>query len=158
MSADGGHPVSRDVFPSRSPKILWREVDGSVVLFHEDTGRAFALNETAAVVWKLCDGTRSLEELASRLAESCESDDVLSPEAIPKLIESLARDGCIEVAARPVQRVEAERVAAQERGPQGWSAPVVEEIVFAACDCSGGGRGVMRNAECVTVPRQDVST
>lgn len=133
--------------PKRSPKILWREVDGSAVLFHEDTGRAFALNETASRIWKMCDGDVSAEDISSQLRGPREE--------VEGLIEKLVEDGCVEMAGPPEERAAGPEAPA--RLPEGWAAPSVEEIVFAACDCTVGGKGVIRKAECVDVPRKSVS-
>ncbi len=49
-----------DDCPVRTPTALWRVLDGCAVIFHEETGRAFALNETATRIWEMCDGSRSV--------------------------------------------------------------------------------------------------
>jgi len=133
--------------PKRSPKILWREVDGSAVLFHEDTGRAFALNETASRIWKMCDGDVSAEDMSSRLGGPREE--------VEGLIEKLVEDGCVELAGPP--EASPGPPDAPACSPDAWCVPSVEEIVFAACDCTVGGKGVIKKAECVTVPRKSVS-
>ena len=133
--------------PKRSPKILWREVDGCAVLFHEETGRAFALNETASRIWKMCGGDVSAEDMSSRLG---------GPRGeVEELVEELVGNGCVEMAPVPETRPDAPDSPA--RPPEKWSAPIVEEIVFAACDCSVGGKGVIRKGQCVDVPRKSVS-
>ena len=100
MSGDTRDRARRDMFPRRSPKILWREADGNVVLFHEDNGRAFALNETATVIWKLCDGTRSTADIASQLAASFGLDAAVAREAMAELVGELSEEGCVETASR----------------------------------------------------------
>ena len=159
MTSDKGRTPPPEAFPRRSPKILWRMVDGDAVLFHEDDGRAFALNETAALVWRMCDGRRSLADLSSRVAERSGFEDARTHDMVTALVEKLAEEGCIELADSP----ESDPRLAEPPGPPLDSLslegdPTVEEIVFAACDCTGGGRGTMRNAECVTVPRKQIST
>lgn len=154
MSSAKGPELPAKTFPRRSPRILWREVEGSVILFHEETGRAFALNEAAARVWKLCDGTRSLEDLSSALGGSGK---------VAPMIERLAETDCVELVTGGESGGPTD-VAAEDSGPQPagrgsqpcgpapgtWSAPVVEEIVFAACDCSGAARGVMKISLCTS--------
>lgn len=146
MSGDGESSVQARAFPRRSAAILWREVDGEAVLFHEGNGRAFALNETAARVWKMCDGTLSMRDLAERLGGPDGSGVDEMRDAVAGLVAKLAEEGCVEMAASPGA---AGRPDAEEPSPGPWRAPSVEEIVFAACDCSGSPKGVMRNAECV---------
>ena len=43
--------------------------DGSAVLYHPDTGEAYAVNGTAADVWELCDGQRPPSAIAAILLE-----------------------------------------------------------------------------------------
>jgi hypothetical protein len=150
MSSGESHKVPAGAFPRRSERVLWREVDGDAVLFREDDGRAFALNETAARVWKLCDGTLSVRQLAARLGDTYGKG--CAPEAVAGLIEKLCRDGCLEVDGGPGQGIapEADDSPSQEawREPMAWREPIVEEIVFAACDCSTGPRGTLKIALC----------
>src|SRR4051812_8536997 len=45
------------------------EVDGEVVVFHEETHVLHLLNPTAGAAWRCFDGSVSLEDLAGELAE-----------------------------------------------------------------------------------------
>ena len=156
MSSGKRSTIPEGAFPRRSPRILWREVEGSIVLFHEDNGRAFALNETAARVWKLCDGTRPMDELSSQLRHATGE---APHEAVAALIDELAENGCVEMAGPPGQEAAVEPKTSEGPAPppETWKVPVVEEIIFAACDCTGAGKGVMRNATCISIPRQQAS-
>ena len=130
--------------PKRSPKVLWREVEGDVILFHEDDGRAFALNASAGRVWKMCDGASSVEGIAARAGSPVDGGKSAT---VAKLIGELSSRGFIEMLESP-----AADAADDSPSPDApWAAPQMEEIVFAACDCraAGGGRGVTRNAQCV---------
>jgi pyrroloquinoline quinone biosynthesis protein D len=58
-------------------------VDGEVLLYHPQQTRAVYLNPTAAVVWGLCDGSRSVREIIRLIGESYPdagslTDDVLA--------------------------------------------------------------------------------
>ena len=63
MSSSSWRDSPQQSYPKRSDKILWREADDCVVLFHEDDGRAFGLNEIGSAIWKLSDGSRSIEQI-----------------------------------------------------------------------------------------------
>jgi len=145
--------------PARHAKILWRPTDGCVVLFHEDDGRAYALNETAADVWKLCDGQRTDDAIAEILARRWGRPCAAARDAVTAVLADLDGLGCL---ARPETAAPAAPAPppADDAPPPSatWHEPVVEEIVFGACDCSGGSRGVIRNTQCTTTPRMQVST
>jgi len=132
-------------YARRSEKILWRAADDCVVLFHEDDGRAFALSRSASAAWRMLDGSRSIADVARGLAACGPAEEARVLSDIVALIDDLERRGCVVVDG---ESPDAPRPA-DGPGLDAWQAPVVEEIVFGACDCSSGGRGVMRNAECV---------
>jgi hypothetical protein len=70
------------------------EMDGEILLYKTGTHKAVYLNETAALVWKLCDGERTVREIADLLAEGfpdCEDLD----QDVEKAIRSLLREGAV---------------------------------------------------------------
>lgn len=152
--------LSPGLFPKRSPSALWREVEGNAVLFHEETGRAFALSSTATRIWKLCDGSRSLDDISSTLAglHGGDSEDLAGQ--VKKLASGLCQAGFLELADAPTPV--AMKPAPAEKGPhERWRPPVAEEIVFAACECGqGAGVGLCRAVECNIMgqPQQSTST
>lgn len=139
-----GRRRTEGAYPKRSPKVLWREVEGDVILFHEEDGRAFALNASAGRVWKMCDGASSVEGIVARAGSPVDGGEGAT---VAKLIGELSSYGFIEMLDSPAR--EAADDFPSPDAPQ--AAPEMVEIVFAACDCraSGGGRGVVRNATCV---------
>ena len=50
----------------RHEGVLRQEVSGSVILFHMDDGRYYALNEVGMRAWELCDGSRTLSDIGVR--------------------------------------------------------------------------------------------
>ena len=54
--------------PRRVGRVARYEIDGEVVLFDPKRNRVHNLNLTASVIWELCDGTRTVEELAEDMA------------------------------------------------------------------------------------------
>lgn len=47
--------------------LLVRELNSEVILYDRRTRKAHCLNPTAAAVWRLCDGRKSVEEIARAL-------------------------------------------------------------------------------------------
>ena len=58
-----------DFKPKRRSDVRSEDVQHETVLYDPTRGQAVYLNETAAVVWKLCDGTRTVAEMAELLAK-----------------------------------------------------------------------------------------
>ena len=54
--------------PTRSDDFVLEELDGDLLLFNPQNGRLLELNSTAALVWQLCDGARSVAEIEALLA------------------------------------------------------------------------------------------
>jgi len=51
------------------PRILWRKEDGEVVLFDEESGEPYLLNETGARIWELCQQYGEVREILRQLYE-----------------------------------------------------------------------------------------
>lgn len=52
----------------RRDELIVEDLDGETVVYDLRTHRASCLNAVAALVWKRCDGTRTVAELANELA------------------------------------------------------------------------------------------
>ena len=50
---------------ARKTGLVIQEVPEEVLVYDLDTNKAHCLNKTAALVWKSCDGTRSVPEIAA---------------------------------------------------------------------------------------------
>jgi hypothetical protein len=135
--------------PVRTPAALWRVIDGCAVIFHEETGRAFALNESATRIWEMCEGDVTLGELGEVVGES-------GRESVEHLLDQLVEEGFVVMEnATPSGASTCEPADAKPYSlfpTEGeWALPAAEEIRFAACDCSGSPYGLGRNAECLLV-------
>ncbi len=56
--------------PTRRNGIREEQVEGELLLYVPADTRAIYLNPTAAVIWALCDGVRSMEEISAILVEN----------------------------------------------------------------------------------------
>jgi hypothetical protein len=140
--------------PYRSRSALWREHDGRAVLFHEDTGRAFVLNETGTGIWKALDGEHSLEEILGELA-AAQRDEAL--DKAREFCATVEKAGLIEYGAG--KRTAGDAKSVPFIPPGMWEDPKAEEIMFGACDCAPG-IGNTRNVSCsdLGIPQQSTST
>ena len=61
-------------FPSaRKDQLIVKEVDGEVLVYDLESNQAHCLNETAARVWKNCDGKRTVAQLCELLEQETNS-------------------------------------------------------------------------------------
>lgn len=84
--------------PKIAENIVWRrdgEADQLIIVSKEDLPLPLILNPTAAMIFSLCDGRHSLENIAERLCAEFNQDDFsLVLEDVKKQIEDFA-DKCI---------------------------------------------------------------
>lgn len=60
--------MKKNCYPrSRNENIILQEVDGDLLIFDLVSNKAYCLNETSAIVWKSCDGEKSVEDIAHNL-------------------------------------------------------------------------------------------
>jgi hypothetical protein len=77
--------------PRQHPNAAWREVDGAVVIISPEDSVLHELNETASLVWKEADGTRTSQEIAQRLAEEFEVEEATALADTCELVSHLAQ-------------------------------------------------------------------
>lgn len=49
---------------SRKKNIVVQELSDEVLIYDLGTDKAFCLNETSAVIWQMCDGTKTVSEIS----------------------------------------------------------------------------------------------
>lgn len=70
-------------------------VDGEVLLYHPRQTAAVYLNPTAALVWGLCDGNRTVADIIALLEASYPDADPPVADGVAAALESLQKDGMI---------------------------------------------------------------
>ena len=76
----------------RHDGVLRQEVSGSVVLFHMDNGRYYALNDVGTRAWELCDGTRTVAEIVGVLAGEYDAAEATIHEDVATLFSELSNE------------------------------------------------------------------
>lgn len=74
-----------DNIPAPAAGVEIEVVEGEVLLYHPQQTRAVYLNPTAAVLWGLCDGSRSVGEIIRVLGEGYPDDDSLTDDVLAAL-------------------------------------------------------------------------
>ncbi len=57
------------------------EFDGELLLYHPATTRTLHMNDSATLIWNLCNGKRTIQDIVATLAE-----------AYPESVESIEND------------------------------------------------------------------
>ena len=84
-----------NLFPTRNPKLAWREIDGEAVIISPEDSHVHELNETASLIWKNADGKHSAEEIAHVVAESYDVGLAAAKADVEELIEALSAKGLL---------------------------------------------------------------
>jgi len=74
-----------DHVPKAATDVEIEVVDSEVLLYHPQQTRAVYLNPTAAVVWGLCDGRRSVGDIIRVIGESYPDADSLTDDVLAAL-------------------------------------------------------------------------
>jgi hypothetical protein len=134
----------------REEGLIVREVDGETLVYDRRRHKAHCLNRAAALVWRQCDGTTSVADLAKLLHEHLQ---IPADEAVVWLaLDRLAR---AHLLAERVERAEPERFSrrdlARKLGIATVAVPVVMTILAptaAAAASPCGGRAPCHGKVC----------
>ena len=89
----GSLRASALVRPIRQSDVSAFPLDDELVLYEPEAGSTFVLNPTASFIWSLCDGDRTLEEVAEELADRYGVSEQQALSDVAALLESLERAG-----------------------------------------------------------------
>jgi len=87
--------------PPRHRQVVKHELDGEAVLFDLRTADTHRLNETALVVWSLCDGRATMRELAEHLSDRYEVATAVALDDVEQLVTRLAELGLLDLRRKP---------------------------------------------------------
>jgi coenzyme PQQ biosynthesis protein PqqD len=78
--------------PVRRQRVLVQTADDQMMLLDLDGGMYFALNDVGARVWELCDGTRTVAEISSLLANEYDAPATMIDDDVLELLGELAAE------------------------------------------------------------------
>ncbi|MDE3118785.1 MAG: PqqD family protein [Nitrospirota bacterium] len=78
--------------PVPIPGLRFRELQDGAILLDPTSQKVHSLNERAAIVWLLCDGTRS----AQRILELVAPTDETLQASVKEVLETFRREGLVE--------------------------------------------------------------
>ena len=89
-------PEAAHTGPIASSRMIEYEVDDDIVLYDPRTDAVNILNETAAAVWWLCDGSRSRDEIVAEIARLYQADLEEVADDVDVVLADLTRIKAIE--------------------------------------------------------------
>jgi len=120
------HPIAK------SENLLIEEVAGELLIYDVSDNRAHCLNESAAAIWRHCDGTRSIEKLAKQLFPKLEESD--AQRLVHVGVERLRRRRLVDSSAAAGQTVDLSKrqllkKVATLAAAAGVAAPLISTII-----------------------------
>ena len=85
----------KDVTPiSRKNNLVVQELKNEILIYDLTINKAFSLNETAALVWQACDGSKTVGEISNHIGRQLNS--FVSEDLVWLALEQLKRENLIE--------------------------------------------------------------
>jgi Coenzyme PQQ synthesis protein D (PqqD) len=137
-------------YPRARVDCLSRKFGDELLVYDQERNVGHCLNPTAAAAWKLCDGKKSISELAEILTRQL-SAPVDEP-VVQLALEELSKAHLLVEAEKPVRRT-SRRKAIRAIGIAGAIAlPLVTSLVAPtparAASCLHNGQPCVSNAQC----------
>lgn len=82
--------------PSQIPDYRLERLDRELLLYHPAKTKALHLNETASIIWTLCDGTRTIAEIVALLREGFPDQADVIAEEVESSLRLFAEHGAVE--------------------------------------------------------------
>ncbi|HJQ67368.1 MAG TPA: PqqD family peptide modification chaperone [Blastocatellia bacterium] len=136
---------------ARSNGLVVEELADEVLVYDLDRDRAHCLNQTAANVWRLCDGKSSPAEIAARLG--VELEPAAAQEVVWTAIDQLGRAGLLDKKVkRPTPSISRRDVMKKIAVAAAIGVPAVTSVVAPkathAATCRPSGQSCTASAQC----------
>ena len=88
--------IPLDGHPQRGQDYHLEQLDDEMLLFHPADTKILYLNQTASVIWGLCDGRRSVAEIIQLLSDVYPDEAASIKEDVLTTLRQMSETGCIE--------------------------------------------------------------
>jgi hypothetical protein len=83
------------LIPQPAAGFVLEELDDELLLFNPEDGRLLVINNTAALIWQLCDGERSVGEITALLGDAFPEAAADIGADVPQILGQLSRLGAL---------------------------------------------------------------
>lgn len=87
--------------PRRREDLIAEVIDGDLLLFDPVTANTHHLNETAHAIWRMCDGTRTVADMADALCGPFDVERDAALRSAGDLLQKLAAQGLLVEVGTP---------------------------------------------------------
>jgi hypothetical protein len=139
---------------ARKSGLIIQEVDSEILIYDQDTNKAHCLNQTAAKVWKYCDGETTLADACTALSRDLET--TVDEKLVWYAVDQFSKDNLLEQEIEPPAFIIAGMNRRQMVRTLGLAAvvavPLVTSIVaptpVQAATCLPSGSACTTSAQC----------
>jgi hypothetical protein len=89
--------MNLDSKPRRKTDYRLEQLDGEMVLYHPSETKILYFNQTASLIWQLCDGERTQAEIIHLLSESYPESASEIAADVQSTLQEFEEHGCIEL-------------------------------------------------------------
>jgi hypothetical protein len=79
---------------SRKENLVIQELEGEVLIYDLEKNKAFCLNETSALVWQSCDGSRTIADISDTVGKQLNSQ--VNEDVIWLALDQLSKENLVE--------------------------------------------------------------
>ena len=83
--------------PKQKPNYHLEMMDGELLLYHLDETKILYCNQTASLIWHLCDGQRTVGEMIDILGEAYPEAAEPMASDVEETMQQFLAAGCIEL-------------------------------------------------------------
>jgi coenzyme PQQ biosynthesis protein PqqD len=91
-------PIDPARVPCRIPGYAAEQIDGELLLYHSGRTTVVYLNQTALMIWQLCDGRRSAADIADLLAAAFPGERAAIADDVVQALQHLVEQGVVALA------------------------------------------------------------
>lgn len=136
---------------ARREGLVIQEMPEEVLVYDTNTNKAHCLNKTAAFVWKSCDGSHSVKDIASLMETEFGSN--VPDDLVWLAIDQLNKDDLLETADEPAVSGISRREVIRKIGIASVVAlPVVASLVAPSSAMASVSCGCINPGACLTQP------
>lgn len=89
--------MSSTQVPRRRGRYMFEEMDGESFVYRRSAKQGVYLNETGTVIWKLCDGSRGVQQIIDVLVEAYPGATEAVRADVAETIDELVSNGALKL-------------------------------------------------------------
>ena len=136
---------------ARKNDLVVQEVTDEVLVYDLSSNKAHCLNETSAMVWKACDGTRSVADIAKLVGSNAGGH--ISEDLVWLAIDQLSENDLLEQEIKSAFAGQSRREVIKKIGLASMiGLPIIASLVAPTNVLAAGSCVCVANADCAVQP------